>query len=201
MPTGYTAPVGDGEVTDLKEFAASCARGFGAFIHMRDDSGSAALRFPDPPDHSYYSKNLARTKESLREWQSMSEEERYAKWSQYYNNTVVSNHKTMADKSVTESNYRNMLVQVVSIEVPPELENFKNFMIEQLNDSIKFDCDSSFNQREPLDYSTWCDSHSEMVLRSAVNAEKHYNEEVARYNERCRMINLFAETFGFEVVE
>ena len=35
MPTGYTAAVCSGEITEIKDFALSCARAFGALITMR----------------------------------------------------------------------------------------------------------------------------------------------------------------------
>ena len=43
MPTGYTAGVQDGTVTDFSEFALQCARNFGALVTMRDDPWSTPI--------------------------------------------------------------------------------------------------------------------------------------------------------------
>lgn len=37
MPTGYTASVQEGKVTEFRDFAMECARAFGALVMMRDE--------------------------------------------------------------------------------------------------------------------------------------------------------------------
>jgi hypothetical protein len=37
MPTGYTAGVADGTITEFREYALLCARAFGACIMLRDE--------------------------------------------------------------------------------------------------------------------------------------------------------------------
>lgn len=43
MPTGYTADVQSGKVTDFAEYAMNCARAFGALVLMRDDPSDADI--------------------------------------------------------------------------------------------------------------------------------------------------------------
>lgn len=38
MPTGYTSIIDDNENVTFKEYALRCARGFGALMHLRDES-------------------------------------------------------------------------------------------------------------------------------------------------------------------
>jgi hypothetical protein len=52
MPTGYTADVQNGTVTELRDFALSCARAFGACIMMRDDPPGTPI--PDQFEPSSY---------------------------------------------------------------------------------------------------------------------------------------------------
>lgn len=195
MPTGYTAPVEDGEITELKDFAATCARAFGAFIHLRDASMKAKLSYPEKPDTSYYARSLEGAKKELSRWQQLSEEERYAEWSAYFHKTLAFNAESQSRHDLYNSRYNAMLAQVHSVDVPAKLENFKQFMISQLEDS-KY---SGIYSYAPREYAQWCDDQSEMVLRSAVRAEEALRGEEERYAERVRYIDLMCETFGFEV--
>lgn len=56
MPTGYTAGVKDGTVTDFKAFVMQCARAFGALIDMRDDPSDVPIPKSFAP--SSYGKNI-----------------------------------------------------------------------------------------------------------------------------------------------
>lgn len=202
MPTGYTAPVMDGKVTDVKDFAADCARAFGAFIHQRDDSMSASLKYPEPPDDSYYVRALAEAKAELARWRSLNEEEKYAEWSDYVKQRTLSLHKATATSAEQRARYENMLIQVHAIDVPSMLQNFKDFMVEQLEESIKFDCgDGKFENDyyRVQSYSEWHDHKNERVLRDVVYYEKELTKEWDRYNERVKYIDTMADTFGFEV--
>lgn len=202
MPTGYTAPIEDGTITEVKDYAALCARAFGAFVHQRDESLSGnTLRYPDAPDTSYYAKNLASSKDSLSKWQNSTEEEKYAEWSEYYKKALISKAESIARTAQEHSRYQTMLAQIHAIDVPSQLENFKNFMIEQIELSDRHNGGDDFASRYygPMEYGEWCDSQSEHRLRSVVNAEKYLSDEIKRYNDRVDFINVMVETFGFEV--
>ena len=38
MPTGYTAGIADGTITNFEQYALRCIRAFGATMHLRDES-------------------------------------------------------------------------------------------------------------------------------------------------------------------
>lgn len=204
MPTGYTSDIYEGQDVSLADFAANCARAFGAFVHQRDSS-SNVLTYPPKPDTSYYARSLAEAKEELRRWQSLSEEERYAEWSDYFNERTVEMHESLAKSSELRARYQNMLAKVHAVDVPSKLQNFKDFMIEQLDTSIKYDCgsDDNFtkNYYQPVDYSTWVDAMNERVLKNVACYEEELRNEQERYDERVAHINLMCETFGFEVAD
>lgn len=200
MPTGYTAPVKDGEITDLKDFAAMCARGFGAFIHQRDDRTGSKLTYPRP--ESFYRNMLSEAVGQRVEWEAMSEEERYAKWSQYYLSSVLNNAKYLGKKRAERARYEAMLTQVNTIDVPEELENFKTFMVEQLESSIDFDCSEKYmSHMEPLEYSLWCDEREESTARNVERYEEEANNEYKRFVDRVKFIDLMKNTYGFEVYQ
>lgn len=199
MPTGYTADVADGKVTDVREFAARCARGFMPFIHMRDDSWDVPLRMPTAPDNSYEVRSLEDAKRELREWQTSTEEEKYARWSTYVHETEKRNNEAIIEKNETEARYRKMLAQVQEIDAPGNVQSFKDFLVSQLEESIKFDCNTSYYNSKPLSYSEWYDMENEAVLRTVIYREKSVKEAQERYDKQCELIRAYADTFGFEV--
>lgn len=201
MPTGYTAPVVDGEITEVKDFATECARGIGAFMHQRD-SGRAALRYPKPPVDTYYTTALNEAEAAKARWNSLSEEDKYAEWSKYVIAQTSRLHEAKADKALKRARYERMLAKVHAIDVPAEIESFKNFMVSQLEESIQFDCDGEgFVDRyyEVLDYPRWCDVKSQNVEREV----RYYTDQIVKDNERYEnqvaYIDLMVETYGIEV--
>jgi len=204
MPTGYTYPVAEGEVTDVSDFASACARAFGVFVHQRDDSPTAALRYPEAPEDSYYVTALADAQDELKRWQASSEEDKYAMWSEYAHKQTVQRHKSKADVAVKRARYESMLAQVHAIDVPSALQSFHNFMVDQLEQSIKHDCGNGNFENEyyrVLSYPEWCDTMNERVLRDVVYYDEQLNNTRKRYEDARRYIDTMAETFGFEVKE
>lgn len=198
MPTGYTDPVRSGEITELKDFAAKCAPAFSAFIHLRDDADKT-LRYPKA-DTEFVAEQLAKALKERSRWRDSSEEEKYAEWSEYYVGRLAEYQRDKARRASEEARYRNMLAQVVSLDVDSRLSNFKNFMIEQLESSIEFDC-SPTDWYKPVEYVEWVKARYESVEDDVVYFNKKAKEAYERHEERIEYINLMAETFGFEITD
>ena len=64
MPTGYTHPVQEGKITELRDFALNCARAFGACVTMRDDPSDTPIPGKFEPS-DYHIKALKEAKEDL----------------------------------------------------------------------------------------------------------------------------------------
>lgn len=202
MPTGYTAPIYEGKDITLTEFAANCARGMGAFMHMRDEATGAVLAYPKSNGRSFYSDNLYATIEESNAWLALSEEERYAEWSTYYTKTLKQRADSMLESAVIRTRYLDMIKQVTDVDVPSKLEGFKRFMLEQLSESIEFDChDDDFYDRyySPLQYFAWCDERTQTLTRMADTYSLRLAEENKRQDDREEYIDLLVETFGIEV--
>lgn len=202
MATGYTAPVEDGTVTTLADFASTCAPAFGVFIHLRDASDKT-LRYPDAPDDTYESSALSEAKRKRTIWLALTEEERYARWSEYVSAQNETLHKAKAKRAQSAANYYNMLAQVTSKDVPSKLENFKDFMIEQLESSLKFDCGSDETWTDTyyrvLDFFEWQDHEEKRFNRDVDYYAEALKKSWVRYYEACDYITAMSETFGFEV--
>ena len=74
MPTGYTADVADGKITEFTEYALQCARAFGACIMLRDDPVSSEIPEFEPSDYS--AKELAEAEKDLSQFLAMNESQR-----------------------------------------------------------------------------------------------------------------------------
>lgn len=142
MPTGYTAPLYEGKEMTFEQFALRCARNFGALIRMRDEPFDAPIPEEFPVDE-YYQKNYEQAKaayEKFKQHPPTDEEleEAYAKYVQ-----KETNHAKKANERAAfrRQRYEAMLSKVMEWEPPTEEHvNLKNFMVEQLEDSIDFDC-------------------------------------------------------------
>jgi hypothetical protein len=196
MPTGYTAPVEDGEVTELKDFAALCARAF--MWTMRDTGMKAPLRYPEAPGKGYLQGSYEDALSARRLWQESTEEEKYAQWSTYYNDTLAEHARRRANILERNARHYAMLAQVQEVDVDAKLQNFKNFMIEQLTMSITNDGDHWYTI---LEYVEWCQMKDKETERSVKYYRDQITAEVERYNESCGWIDLLANTYRIEVVK
>jgi len=140
MPTGYTADVQDGTVSDFKTFAMNCARAFGALVTMRDDPADAEIPAEFKADTTYHNGSIATAKLRLDTLSKMTPEEiesaRDAAHHHEVSCVLDSNEKAL----IARNRYLDMLEQVLAWKPPsPDHEGIKTFMEEQLNSSIKFD--------------------------------------------------------------
>lgn len=139
MPTGYTDVVGKGELTDFSEFALRCSRAMGVSIMQRDESIDVPLRHHETMrDYEYES--LAKAKDAYAEAGARSQEE----WAEVQRREADKENAARAESKArrleTVANYRRMLAEVLAWQPPTsEHENFKKFMVDQLEESIKFD--------------------------------------------------------------
>lgn len=147
MPTGYTAKVATGEITELKDFALTCARGMGALIMMRDEPASAPIpeRFEPSP---YYKDEADKAEAELAKLMAMSEQEAQAAADAALADTIAQNEKWLADKATQRERYDAMIAKVRAWEGAPE--GIKGFMLEQLTESRKWDCPEKDYLPEPV---------------------------------------------------
>ena len=139
MPNGYTADIHDGKDVSFKDFALSCARAFGAFIHQRDDNvkDKPKLREKD----NYHIKKINEAEMWVKP--TKAEFDAYVvKQTAYYNEQINKRKKL-------KIRYENMLKQATYWTPPTkEHEGLKQFMIEQLTESMNFDCSFDYYERE-----------------------------------------------------
>lgn len=192
MPTGYTAPVKDGEITSARDYILSCARAFGATIHQRDDPPD------DPPsklniEDSYRVKALASAKQRLAEAEEMTIEEAEAGERKEREASVAYRDKYLADQKVEKQRYVDMAVAVSKWEPPTdEHMGVKKFALEQLEESIKFDCGRFYvpavlEPRTPEQY-------KQRKIADAKENVQYHEEGLANEKERVESQNAWIDS-------
>lgn len=181
MPTGYTAAVVDGSLTELEPFIWQLARGMGALITMRDDPHDAPIpeRF-EPSD--YNAKRLSEAQAERDRLYAMTDFdcEVAARMEATAYDERVAKHR--AEKAEQRQRYQSMIDKVRAWQGAPE--GIKEFGLEQLARGMEFDCPEPFTwyeDRPSEDGSVW---RSGKLAKVARDIEYHSAEDA---KERARV--------------
>lgn len=135
MPTGYTAAIEDGKITNGRDFLLQCSRNFGALIHMREDSMSSEIKKREPSD--YHEKSLKKAKEDLDYYCKMSDEQIEKEIEVEFKESIESNIRYYENGEKKNRTYEKVLAEVLQW-IPPtnDHKNLKEFAIEQIRMSM-----------------------------------------------------------------
>lgn len=187
MPTGYTHPVVDGEVTEFPEFAMSCARAFGALITMREEPMDAET--PDEFEPSSYSaKELAKAEARLKKALSVSPAQAQQRADESYAMLMKAHLDYRARMKLENDRIDTMLKQVRSWRPPTsEHKGLKEFMVEQLTSSKH---DMKWGSEEPVKQSAeaWLAAEIASAEREVAYHTKADQEEKERAAGRTEWV-------------
>lgn len=191
MATGYTACLAENNVS-FEEFVWQCARAFGPFIHMRDDGLSSEIRMPDPRDE-YYTERLQEAREELEKYTKMTLQEAHILNNKSYNDNRKRIQDALKGERELKIKYSNMLDKVKAWTPPSsDHENLKKFMIEQIETSIKHDCDESYYLKElelpQISDKKWLETQRQDARDDIDYASKHIEESNLHYKEKIAWI-------------
>jgi len=168
MPTGYTAEIYEGKDVKFKDFAMDCARSFGAFASLRD---TPEVELPESIqlDVSFYEKIIEDSRKKIVDMENLSDEEISAIIKKSRKERISGLEKEIEDKKTVLKKYESMLNEAKNWN-PPSKEHFnlKEFMIEQLETSMRYDC----NVEGP-------EGELKRVLNSAPQSVEEYRKNVA----------------------
>lgn len=195
MPTGYTEAVKDG--ISFEQFVWRCARGMGALITMRDAATDAPIpeRF-EPSD--YHSKKLEEAKAALAELQALTPEQVEAKYQEEYAAACERHRQRQQESADLLQKYEAMLARVKEWRSPtPEHDGFKGFMLDQLRQSISFDCDTSYDS-PPLQIgaAVWLEETIEKAKRDIAYHAKEHRAEVERTEARNSWVKALRDSLS-----
>jgi hypothetical protein len=199
MPTGYTAGIIDGKTKSFGEFAKQCARAFGATVHMRDDSFDKPFEPRKPSD--YHKKAIKEAKS--RSVDHLSDDELVERERVKLREGIEYYEIKIQESKATESKLRSFLSQAESF-VPPteEHKEIKNFMIQQITETISWDCNTEYMEKAIIDKKNQLASMDAASIRKeildsiakdiAYHTEK-YSEEYQRASESNQWVRQYFE--------
>lgn len=200
MPTGYTYGIIEGKIKTFPEFAKLCMRAFGATVHMRGSDIEAKYE-PQLPAEKYYDSEIEKYNQILLKANSSSDEElineriQELKTNKEYHLTAIEKAKSASLKLIP------FLEQINNWNPPtPEHEEVKNFMLEQIKETLKRDGDYSYHENAILELN----NTGKIIDATQIRKE---NIELAQKNisyfikskyediERCKKANQWVEDF------
>lgn len=185
MPTGYTAAVADGKITDLPAFALRCARAFGATVDMRDDNMDAPIPERFEPSGSYR-RFAALATDRLLWLQGLSPIEAQRAMQQEHSAAMAAWRERSIEDAKTRVRYQAMLDAVTAWNPPGQDHlRLKDFMLEQIQTSIKHDCGGEYNRMPRLKrWPEWLRDKKAETIRAIERHNTADLEELDRVEKR-----------------
>jgi len=189
MPTGYTADVQSGKITEFSDYALQCARAFGALIEMRDEKMNADI--PDkflPSD--YHVKGLAAAKADFEKFNNMTAADAKAARDAAEAQRVTARSRRIEKSEEQRARYEAMLVKAKEWVAPtPDHAKMAEFMVDQLKQSIDFDCKVYNYDATPLPCARdWLAERIADAVEDLGYHEKKYAKDVARAEGRTKWV-------------
>lgn len=200
MPSGYTEGILSGTINDLNDFIWMCARGFGAFITQKDNIDEPPILKEKP--NPYYKNKIKQLLNEQQKYNEYTDNDWQKEYFKYIEDQLKDIDNNIKEKIESKEKYENILNQVKEW-IPPN-ENFhklKSFMINQIEESIDFDCNTSFWQERKNKISNLkLEQYKRNVLNdineSLISNKKYYDEEVQRVKERNQWKQQLIESIG-----
>lgn len=168
MPSGYTQKIVEGEQS-FEEFFYTAVRAMGSFVHMRDYDLGAPLRLPEDDfvtkgSEQDVAKRLAdvrRYERELRDELAKTHEEIEAEFERDKAKQWAEYKETYARRLPIYERVQRLRAQVADWVPPtPEHEGFKKFMLQQLDETTKWDAELP---KEPTFPDTAAEYHAQEV--------------------------------------
>lgn len=202
MPTGYTAAVQSGKITEFRDFAMACARNFGACDSLRDSSE------PIPDEFlvgDWYRKSLDEANVALTTFRTKNDVDLVLEYSRETAENRNEARRQIAEDAEERRRYEAIIAKADAWTPPsPDHVGMKTFMLSQLRESIKFDCGGDYWQRELVKpvrpFAEWKADKLASLTRTLANAAEALAEEEQRVAGRNRWIKQLRESLKSEEV-
>jgi hypothetical protein len=188
MPSGYTASIYEGKDPSFRNFTLTCARAFGALIELRDEPMSADVPVLHRSEYGFErAMSAAAELAEVKSWAPRTARRKAAAAHQAeldYRQQSAQKRADLLDR------YLDMLMQVIAWAPPtPEHEELRQFMIEQLENSIDFDC--ATYPHEPAVRLTGAQYQAKRIADLTEEIERskeRFADEVIRHRDRTQWI-------------
>lgn len=198
MPTGYTADVESGKVTDFRTFALRCARNFGACIMQRDDPMEEPPKHREPTD--WHAREIAKAKERLTYLANLTTREAKREAEAAYNKALASYEEYAALEREQNARFDAMAEKVRAWE-PPTAHHvgMKDFMLDQLRISRHDYYTSGEDRPKRLSAEEWLAEEQRKARRDIEYHAKEHEAELARCAQSNAWIDALYESLNEQV--
>jgi hypothetical protein len=200
MPTGYTSEILEGKINTFKDFAKKCMRAFGATIHMRDDSLNESYR-PREIDR-YYIEQVEEAEEKLKVLKTADDEFFIDKVREELKSDYAYYEEKLRKVKADGQKLNSILVDVKKWNPPTDDHvDIKDFMIQQLEETIKYDANCKHYEEELQEIKIKLESPIDVAWikhQMIENAEKDLQRSKERLEEerkRCEDSNKWVSVF------
>jgi hypothetical protein len=183
MPSAFTAMIPRG--VTFEQFAWGCARQFSYLSPMRDNSLYKPVpeRFEVDP---LYVEKLKTAKDELARIGGMGIDEAAKEAKKDFNRTARRNRERRVKIAELKNKLLAMRDRVSSWVPPPGYESLKDFMLSQIDESLRFDCHACHAYQEKLpttDPSVWLEKKRVGLEDDVARWQKSLDEETKRIEE------------------
>jgi len=197
MSTGYTDPIKNG--ITFEQYAMGCARAFGACVEMRDEPQDKPIPEELKPS-TYHLKGIEEAEEELRKLKGI-DIETASKLSKSDHKKAMRGHKKrIKENEELRDKYVKMLTQVNNWEPPTEEhQGLKTFMQQQIEGSIKFDCNLEYEEvhcPKLLSGEEWLKRQMDSVIWDLEYHTNQNKEEIERAAEGTEWVKALRNSLG-----
>lgn len=196
MPTGYTADLYDGNEVSFSDFVMHCARAFGALVTMRDSPSDAEV--PDeftPSD--YHRTELDRARVRLAEVEAWTPEDAHRAAADSHAEALGAWMEAQQRRRDVRGRYEAMLEQVQAWTPPTdEHQDLKDFMVQQLTESIRFDTEYTWPQPAEVPAGRFKRKQQTQALKDINYHTEQYAKDVERAHSRTAWVRDLRDSLG-----
>ena len=197
MPTGYTSGILDGTTKDFNQFAKHCSRAF--VMHLRDEPMDCEYKKREVSD--YHIKVIEKAKAELKKADSLSDEELIIQ----EKNRLIESKKYHLDRKEKIKNDKiklELFLGKAKAYIPPteKHQGIADFMIEQLEKTIDFDCSGTYHitALQEIDLEIKNINVKDIISKIRVQADKdiaYHTREHEADIKRCEGHNQWYDDF------
>ena len=202
MPTGITSDIANGKTVSVNDFILECARQFGGLMHMRDAPPRTPIKLREW-DKDYYDRRLDTATEELNRFSKMSPEEAQRLVDEHHKEELERYRTKLKDKAELEKKYMKMMRQVAAWEPPTEEHHkLKEFAINQLKESVKWDCSTSYmTEPKKLSAAEYIEMKISSAKRDIEIITKSRQDEKKRVDDNNKWVTDLLDSLGVSLDE
>lgn len=200
MPTGYTAAVQDGTITELVPFAMHCARAFGALVLMRDAPTNAPIPEAFAPS-PFYLQRQREAEQRLAQLRTFSPLDAQRACQQEHTAATARWRDRCIEQAKQRARYQAMLDQVRGWAPPSKgHDQFHVFMQDQLVESLRHDCEDDEPAPRLERWPDWLHARIHRAYSDILRGQQEYAKELARTAERNDWLSGLRQSLTFQCV-